>query len=240
MEDARAIKSKAEIEAMRCAIFACERSMQVMHERLEPGMSEQELWSHLHQQIIIRGGEWLETRLLTSGPRTNPWFQECSGRVIEAGDIVSFDTDLIGPYGYCADISRAWLCGDKKASATQKDLFARALEQIQRNTEILQVGVSFRELSETAASLPEDYISQRYSCLYHGVGLCDEYPSIKYQEDWESSGYDGVVQANMVLCVESYVGLPGGKEGVKLEEQVLVKEDGIEVLSQYPLSLYLS
>ena len=44
-----------------------------------------------------RGGEWIECRLLTSGERTNPWFQECSDRVIQTGDIVAFDTDLIGP-----------------------------------------------------------------------------------------------------------------------------------------------
>ena len=41
----------------------------------------------------------------------------------------------------------------------------------------------------------------------------------------------------MTLCVESYIGADGGREGVKLEEQVLVTEDGIEQLSSYPLEL---
>ena len=44
------------------------------------------------------------------GPRTNPWFREASMRVIERGDMVAFDTDLVGPYGYCCDISRTWVC----------------------------------------------------------------------------------------------------------------------------------
>ena len=44
----------------------------------EPGISENELWAELHRGNIARGGEWIETRLLSSGPRTNPWFQECS------------------------------------------------------------------------------------------------------------------------------------------------------------------
>ena len=70
---------------------------------------------------------------LSSGPRTNPWFQECSSRAIEAGDLVGFDTDLIGPYGYCADISRTWLCGDGRASAAQADLYRLAREQIAYN-----------------------------------------------------------------------------------------------------------
>ncbi|MGH6915003.1 MAG: M24 family metallopeptidase, partial [Geminicoccales bacterium] len=100
MELARAIKSKDEIKAMRCAIAACEAGMRAMQDALTPGISEQELWAELHKANIARGGEWIETRLLSSGPRINPWFQECSSRPIEAGDLVAFDTDLIGPYGY--------------------------------------------------------------------------------------------------------------------------------------------
>ena len=73
---------------------------------LEPGITENKLWSILHQTNIEMGGEWIETRLLTSGQRTNPWFQECSNRVIQKGDLVSFDTDLIGPNGYCSDTRR--------------------------------------------------------------------------------------------------------------------------------------
>ena len=111
MELARAIKSADEIRAMRCAMAATEKSMAVMHDHLVPGISEQELWSHLHAESIKRGGEWIETRLLSSGPRTNPWYQECSSRVIESGDLVGFDTDLIASHGMCVDISRTWLCG---------------------------------------------------------------------------------------------------------------------------------
>jgi Xaa-Pro dipeptidase len=111
MESARLIKSPDEILAMRRAIVACEAAMAEMEAALRPGLSENELWAELHRGNIARGGEWIETRLLSSGPRTNPWFQECSSRLIEAGDLVAFDTDLIGPYGFCADLSRTWLCG---------------------------------------------------------------------------------------------------------------------------------
>jgi len=61
MEHARVIKSDEEIKAMRCAVAACEASIGVMHSALEPGLSEQELWSYLHAENIKRGGEWLET-----------------------------------------------------------------------------------------------------------------------------------------------------------------------------------
>jgi Xaa-Pro aminopeptidase len=237
MEHARKVKCADELKAMRRTIAACEASMRVMQESLKPGMTENDLWSILHAENIRRGGEWIETRLLASGPRTNPWFQECSARVIENGDLVAFDTDLIGAYGYCCDISRTWLAGTRRATNEQRALHAMAEEQIEANMEMIRPGRSFRELSHAARSVPDDYLANRYSVLFHGVGLCDEYPAVPYPEDWERSGYDGVLEPGMVVCVESYMGHHGGHEGVKLEEQILVTEAGNERLSTIPRGL---
>jgi len=234
MEHARTVKSPEELKAMRRAIAACEAAMGVMESALRPGMTENDLWAILHAESIRRGGEWIETRLLTSGPRTNPWFQECSARVIEEGDLVAFDTDLVGPYGYCCDISRTWLAGTERPTTEQKTLYAIATEQIAANVEMLRPGRTFRDLSHSATSLASEYLPNRYSVLFHGVGLCDEYPSVPYPDDWERSGYDGVLEPGMVVSVESYVGRHGGHEGVKLEEQVLITETGHECLSRYP------
>ncbi len=233
-ERARAVKSSQELELMRAAIHAAEAGCQAMWEALEPGITENALWAKLHEANIRLGGEWIETRLLSAGPRTNPWFRECSMRPIEKGEAVCFDTDLIGPYGYCADISRAWICG-AKPTAEQADLHARALEQIRHNTEILKPGMTFREVSMAAFKVPEAFTALRYPSLIHGVGLADEWPSIKHREDVDAKGYDGVLVPGMTLCVESFIGREGGKEGVKLEEQVLITETGVETLSSYPL-----
>ena len=81
--------------------------------------------AELHRACIAAGAEWFETRLLSSGPRTNPWARECSMRIIERGDMVSFDTDLIGPYGYCCDISRSWVC-DAAPNDEQRRIYADA------------------------------------------------------------------------------------------------------------------
>lgn len=54
-------------------------------------------------------------------------------------------------------------------------------------------------------------------------------------EDFASAGYDDVLRANSMLCIESYIDARGGKEGVKLEQQVLITEDGYELLSHYPM-----
>lgn len=235
MEEARKIKSPDELICMRRATVACEAAMFEMERVLKPGMTENDLWAVLHAENIRRGGEWIETRLLSSGPRTNPWFQESSSRIIGDGEIVAFDTDLVGPYGFCCDISRTWLSGDGQPTNEQRDLYQMAADQIAANTELLKPGVTFRELSCNARHLPEDCMPTRYGVLYHGVGLCDEYPAIRYSCDFEHHGYDGMLEPGMCICIESYVGRHGGGEGIKLEDQGVVTETGFEMISSYPL-----
>jgi Xaa-Pro aminopeptidase len=137
-ERARCIKSPDEIELMRWTIRVCEAGMARMHAISEPGRTEQEIWAELHHENIRSGGEWIETRLLAAGPRTNPWFRECSDYVCEAGDILAFDTDLIGPYGYCADLSRSWPIGHRPPTNQQRTLLAVAREQIEHNLALLR------------------------------------------------------------------------------------------------------
>ncbi len=232
---ARKIKTAEELVAVRAAVATCELGMRRMREVMRPGMTEQALWSHLHQANIEHGGEWIETRLLTSGPRTNPWYQECSDRPIEVGDVVSFDTDLIGAHGYSADISRTWIAGDGRASDEQRRLYAAAYEQVARNIELFRPGSSFASIAERGWQLPERYREQTNSALAHGIGLCNEYPLIVNAHLWDGGGIQGCVEPGMVLCVESYAGERGGREGVKLEQQILVTEEGPEILSTFPL-----
>ena len=233
MENARKIKSDGEIILMRHAIAVCEQAIVGMREALRPGITENALWAELHRGNIAGGGEWIECRLLASGPRTNPWFRESSMRVIERGDIVAFDTDLVGPYGYCADISRTWVC-DARPSDEQRRIYAEAYTHILHDKALLKPGVTFRELTERSRPLGDEFVDGRYSVAMHGVGLCDEYPAIPYPQDYEP-GDDGVLQEGMVMCVEALAAPAGGREAVKLEEQVLITADGYVQLSSYPL-----
>ncbi len=230
----RAIKGPDEIKAMRCAMWACEQSVAAMRETIEPGLTENDVWAELHKENIRRGGEWIETRILSSGQRTNPWFQECGPRIIQNNEIVAFDTDLIGCYGMCSDISRTWFIGDGRPSDEQRRVHSIAHEHIMTNMELLKPGVSFRELTEGGHQLPEEFVAQRYGSKFHGAGLCDEWPSIKYPIDFHERGYGGVLRPGMIMCVEAYMGTVGGADGVKLEDQVLVTETGYENLTYCP------
>ena len=162
-ESARAIKSADEIELMRWTIRVCEAGMARIYEHSLPGVTEQELWAHLHFENARSGGEWLETKLLTCGPNTNPWYKECSQRECRPGEMISFDTDMIGPYGYCADLSRSWTCGYVPMTDTQKRLYTAARKQIEHNMALLQPGLSFAEFNAKSWQIPEPYQPYRYS-----------------------------------------------------------------------------
>jgi Xaa-Pro aminopeptidase len=235
VEHARALKSPDEILCLQEAIAVCERGFAAMEEAaLVPGRTETEIWSRLHAVNIAEGGEYIETRLLSSGLRTNPWFQEANERHVQAGDLIACDSDLIGRHGYFADMSRTFLCGEGKATGTQRSLFQLAEEQIQHNTALLQPGISLQEVAEKSWDMPELYLPHRYMSLVHGAGLCGEYPYVPYRQDYAAKGYRGSIEAGMTLCVESFIGASTGGEGVKLEELVLVTEQGAVPLTSHP------
>ncbi len=233
-EKSRSIKGPDEILAMRCAMHAGETAVGAMYEQTRPGLSEDEIWAVLHAENIKRGGEWIETRLLTTGPRTNPWFQECGPRILQNNEIVAFDTDLIGTYGICVDISRTWWFGDDKPSNEMVYAMRHAHEHIMTNIEMLKPGVSMSELTYGGHHLDDVFEPLKYGCKMHGVGLCDEWPTIAYPSQFVEGAFDYVLEPGMVLCVEALVGAVGGNFSIKLEDQVLITQDGHENLTTYP------
>ncbi len=239
VEMARSIKSPAEIDCIRASLRMTERAVAAMRDALAPGMTENELWSILHRTVIAENGDYCETRLLNSGPRTNPWFQEASSRVIRRNELVALDTDVVGCHGYYADFSRTFHVGPDEPTAIQRDLYRTAAEQIAHNMDVIGPGVTFAEYAQRAWDIPERFRRHRYYLSAHGCGMSGEYPYLYHRDDFAEAGYDGTIEPGMTLCVESFIGDESGVEGVKLEEQILVTDDGIEVLSTFPFETSL-
>lgn len=238
-ERTRAIKGPDEILAMRCAHHACEAAIAEMEAFTRDnvplgGVSEDDIWAELHKGNIRRGGEWIETRLLASGPRTSPWFQECGPRIVQKNEIVAFDTDLVGSYGICIDISRSWWIGEAKPRPDMIHAMNHGLDHIRDHQARLKPGVTIRELSHGGHQLEDRYWKQKYSCKMHGVGLCDEWPFVPYSDGWVEGAFEVALEPGMVLCVEALISPEGGDFSIKLEDQVLITETGCENLTKYP------
>lgn len=234
IERARAIKSAEEIKCVIASLRATEVAVGKLREAIRPGITENQLWSVLHQSVIEQNGDYCETRLLSAGRRTNPWFQECSSHRIGENQLVALDTDVVGCHGYYSDFSRTFHSGPDKPTQAQRTLYKLAHEQVHHNIDIIRPGMSFRDYADHAWNIPPRYHANRYYLSAHGCGMTGEYPYLYHHADFPQSGYDGEIQPGMTLCVESYIGEEGGHEGVKLEQQLLVTDTGTELLSRFP------
>ncbi|WP_397541343.1 M24 family metallopeptidase [Roseovarius salis] len=234
VEMARAIKSHEEMKCVNASLRATEHGVTELRAAIRPGLTEAQLWSVLHRSIIAQNGDYIETRLLNAGDRTNPWFQETSDNVIGENELIALDTDVVGCHGYYSDFSRTFHSGPETPTPAQRDLYKVAHEQVTHNIGILRPGMSFRDYAWAAWDIPEKYHANRYYLSAHGCGMTGEYPYLYHKGDFPDAGYDGEICPGMTICVESYIGEEGGREGVKLEQQVLITETGVEVLSRFP------
>lgn len=233
VERARSIKLPDEVRCMNVSIAVAETALHRVRAAAEPGVTEHDLAAILHGVNVQHGGERIETRLLSSGDRINPWEREVSGRILRPGDLFAVDTDMVGPLGYCADISRTFHCGPGRPSADQRELYAAAVDEVRHNIALLEAGLPFQKLTARLWQRPERYRDRRYDMAVHGIGMSDEWPCI-FQAEEAHASYDGVIEPGMVLAVESYIGERDGVDGVKLEEMVLVTDHGTRTLTRFP------
>jgi Xaa-Pro aminopeptidase len=230
----RAVKIPEEIRCLQISMAGSESAVAAVRDAVRPGVSETELYAAMYHEVIRQGGEFIETRLLSSGQRTNPWFNEASGRRVRPGELVALDTDTIGCFGYFSDFSRTFRCGPGRPTGHQKMLYRMSYDQIQHNVDIIKPGMSFREIAEKAWHIPARFVDQRYTSVMHGVGMHGETPFIAHAIDFATYGREGILVPGMVVSVESYIGEKNGPEGVKLEEEVLVTEHGPALISRFP------
>jgi len=234
VERARSIKSAEEVKCIKASLRATEVAVGKLRDAIQPGMTETELWSIMFQSVIAQNGDYCETRLLNSGSRSNPWFQETSSHVIEANTLIALDTDVVGCHGYYSDFSRTFHAGPDEPTAEQRLLYRTAHEQVEHNIAVIEPGLTFAEYADRAWDIPDEFHAHRYYLSAHGNGMTGEYPYLYHRNDFSDAGYHGVILPGMTLCVESFIGRQGGPDGVKLEQQILVTDSGVEVLSEFP------
>ena len=236
IEKARSIKTVDEVSLIRQSCAIADIAVCAVRDAIEPGVTEDELFAVMTYENISRGGEHMDVRLLATGTNSNPWNHLSTDRMVRPGELVAFDTDMCGPFGYFADFSRTYLCGDGSPNDEQLEAYKIAYDFIYESLDFFQPGAGFQEIAEKCPKLPEAYKHQRYPMIAHGDGMSDEWPCV-YWPDQSWSGFgndDDVLQQNMVLSLEGLASKKGGRESVKLEEQILITENGPEILSLAP------
>ena len=231
--DARRVKTPEEVALFRINGAVGDAMLHEFEAAIRPGVRELDLLAVLSSALLRHHGESLFTRLVASGPNTNPWLQEATNRELQPGDLVGVDTDANGYEGYVIDVSRTFLCGDR-ATPAQKEAYRVAWDCVNGMIELARPGISFERFAREAPELPDAYKRLRYCSMAHPAGLEDESPGIPYLYEPGARAPDLELEENTVMCFECYAGKEGAGFGVKLEDQVLITRQGCERLCLFP------
>ncbi len=231
VEKQRLVKGTEEIDAIREAARITSQSLTELLSELEPGPTEREVAFELDRRMVMNGadGTAFDT-IVASGPSAACPHARPGNRRLADGEMLKIDVGC-RLNGYCADMTRTVFFGEptKKFVA----VYNTVLDAQQAALDGLRAGVSCGELDGVARGVIEaggfgEYFTHS---LGHGVGLeVHEAPRV-------SARSDETLEAGMVVTVEPgiYIEHWGG---VRIEDLVVVTEDGCEVLTETPKMRY--
>ncbi|MFO7264175.1 MAG: Xaa-Pro dipeptidase [Bacillaceae bacterium G1] len=230
VERLRWIKEPEEIDHIRKAAVIADEAFRHVLTILRPGIKERDVAAELEYKMRQLGasGPAFDT-IVASGPRSALPHGVAGERVLTEGDLVTLDFGARYE-GYCSDLTRTVAIGS--VDARLQEIFRIVLEAQELGLSRIRAGMTGRE----ADAVVRDYISARgYGAAFghatgHAIGLdIHESPSL-------SKRCETVLEPGMVLTVEPGIYLPG-LGGVRIEDDVLVTADGLEVLTGAPKHL---
>ncbi len=225
----RACKSPEEIAKMQRAIDISEGALKVTMEWARPGMTERQIADRLGAEMLNRGAQGYAFLLVLTGEKSGLPHGDTGDRVWGDDEFLLID---FGAYyqDYPADITRTFCYGEP--TAQMRSMYDAVYAANRAAREFARPGVTCEAVDRVARKMIEaaglgEYFIHR---LGHGLGLSvHELPNIV-------EGNDQELQPGMVFTIEPGVYIPG-VGGVRIEDNVVVTEDGIDVLTSYPREL---
>lgn len=227
VETLRVVKDEEEIENIKKAQNITDKAFEHLLNFINVGMTEKEVALELEYFMKKQGAEDLSfDTIVASGKRSSLPHGKASEKVIEKGDFVTIDFGCkVG--GYCSDMTRTIVMG--KANEKQKEIYNIVLEAQQRAINNLKAGLMSKEADLLARSVIEEKGYGQYfsHSLGHGVGLeVHEAPSL-------SSKKEEILKEGAIVTVEPGIYIPDFG-GVRIEDMVLLKQDGVINLTKSP------
>lgn len=233
MLDARVIKSQDEILLLNQAAAMVDGVYQEIAQALKPGVRENEIVALANHRLYEYGSDQVEAINAISGERCNPHPHNFTDRIIRPGDQAFFD--IIHSFnGYRTCYYRTFGVG--WATPSQEDAYKQAREWMDAALDAIRPGVG---TDQVAAVLPratdfgfENELAAFGLQFAHGLGLgLHERPIISRLNSMK----DPVeLQAGMVFAMETYCPASDGFSAARIEEEVVVTDYGIEVLTRFP------
>lgn len=220
----RSVKDEAEVAHIRKAAALADEGWAMIHQKVKPGVSEKELALELEFFMRKKGADGVSFQFIVgSGKRSALPHGIASDKLIEVGDFIVFDYGTTVK-GYCSDMTRTLVVG--QATDQQKEIYATVLKAQKVTLEAVKPGITGKDLDIIARDIitKAGYGPYFGHGLGHGVGIeIHELPHVNHL------GTTPLVPGN-IITIEPGIYLPE-LGGVRIEDLVLVTEDGYEVLS---------
>lgn len=228
----RNIKSEEELVKMRKAAALADYAVEVGCKEIAEGKSELEILMAIEFEMKKKGAEKMAfDTMVLSGPKTASPHGTPGERKIQKGDFILFDLGVVYE-GYCSDITRTVAFGEP--SEKQREIYETVKKAEQTAIDMIRPGVKARDLDKAARDVITEagygeYFTHR---LGHGLGISvHEFPSVTGTNEME-------LEEGMVFTVEPGIYHPE-ITGVRIEDDVVVTSDGVEVLTKFPKELQI-
>ncbi len=231
VRELRMRKDATEIASLRDAGAAIDRVHARVHEWLRPGRTEAEVGADIAAAIVEEGHVQADFVIVGSGPNGASPHHDVSGRVIEKGDVVVVDIGGPLPAGYNSDSTRTYAVGEPRDAdvaetyAVLQRAQAAAVAAVKPGVTAEQVDAAARDVIAEAGF--GEYFIHRTG---HGIGLD------VHEEPYIIAGNALPLEPGMAFSVEPGIYQPG-RWGARIEDIVIVTEDGVESVNNQPHEL---
>jgi Xaa-Pro aminopeptidase len=233
MLDARQAKSRDEITLLSTAAAMVDGVYQDITDALKPGVRENEIVALANKRLYEMGSDDVESINAVSGERCNPHPHNFSDRMIRPGEQAFFDI-MHSFNGYRTCYYRTFSVGS--SSPAQREAYARAREWMESALDAIKPGVSTDQIARlwpTAEAIGLADEKTAFGLQFgHGLGLAlHERPIISRLTSLDAPME---IQEGMVFALETYCPASDGVSAARLEEEVVVTRDGVEIITRFP------
>ena len=228
----RVVKEEYELERMRQAQNITDKAFTEVCKRIKVGMTEKELCAELIYCLYKNGAEGLSfAPIVVSGPNSSMPHGVPGERKLQQGDFITMDFGVVYK-DYCSDMTRTVALG--YATDEMKKVYETVRQAQLAGIAITKAGVTGQAIDGAARKLIAD--AGYGDCFGHGSGHClgleiHEHPMC-------NPSNDKPMPAGSVSSAEPGIYLPG-KFGVRIEDCLIIKEDGVEILAHSPKELII-
>jgi len=233
MLDARIVKTDDEIELLRLAGSMVDAAYDVVAEKLRPGIQENELVAEVNKTLYEKGSDLVECVNCVSGPRGSPHPHMFSDRMIRPDEIVYLD--IMHSYnGYRTCYYRTFCCGEPTEG--QQEAYDKAWRWLKGSMDAVKPGATTADIARQWPSAEElGFANEEEAFLLqfgHGIGMSIwEKPVISRLF---SLDHPFEIKEGMTFALETWCPVEDEEGAARIEEEVVVTEDGAEPLFRYP------